>query len=71
MLFFVAFCMEAYKNEHKMSGKDVSLLFDRHKVKEYLFKHYDILHTQGMPWILEEIEEKIKDETISRKSSDS
>lgn len=66
MLFFVAFCMEAYKNKHKMKGKDVSELFDKFGIKEYLFSHYDILHTQGMPWILDEIEEKIADETISR-----
>ncbi|MCR4565159.1 MAG: DUF3791 domain-containing protein [Bacteroidales bacterium] len=59
ILFFVAFCVEAYKNKHGLSGEAVSVLFDRHAIKQYLSDHYDILHTQGMPWILEEIEEKI------------
>lgn len=45
ILYFVAFCLEGYKNKHG--------------IKQFLSDHYDVLHTQGMPWILEEIEEKI------------
>ncbi len=59
ILFFVAFCLEAYKNEHGLTGEAASALFDQHGIKQYLAEHYDALHTQGMPWILEEIEEKI------------
>ena len=59
VLFFVAFCLEGYKNKHNLTGKAASELFDRHRIKEYLATHYDILHTQGMPWILEEIEERM------------
>ncbi len=59
ILFFVAFCIEGYKNKHALSGEAVSRLFDEHGIKEYLAEHYDVLHTQGMPWILEEIEEMI------------
>lgn len=59
ILFFVAFCLEGYKNKHGLSGEAASTLFDQHGIKQYLAEHYDILHTQGMPWILEEIEERI------------
>lgn len=59
ILFFVAFCLECYKHQHGLTGEAVSALFDEHGIKDYLSTHYDILHTQGMPWILEEIEEKI------------
>ena len=59
ILFFVAFCLEGYKNKHAFSGEAASVLFDQHGIKQYLSDYYDILHTQGMPWILEEIEEKI------------
>ena len=60
ILFFVAFCMESYKNKHGLSGDAVSARFDQHGIKQYLYEHYDVLHTQGMPWILEEIEEIIE-----------
>ena len=59
ILFFVAFCLENYKNKHGMKGEEVSALFDRNGIKKYLSDNYDILHTQSMPWILEEIEEKL------------
>ena len=59
ILYFVAFCPEGYKNKHGLTGVAASELFDRHGIKQFLSDHYGILHTQGMPWILEEIEEKI------------
>lgn len=46
ILFFVAFCIEGYKNKHALSGEAVSRLFDEHGIKEYLAEHYDVLHTQ-------------------------
>lgn len=67
ILFFVAFCIEGYKNKHGLSGEDASALFDRYGIKEYLSKHYDILHTQGMPWILEEIEELTGNQCILKR----
>ena len=60
ILFFVAFCLEGYKNKYSLTGAEVSELFDRHRIKEYLADNYDLLHTQGMPWLLEEIEERMK-----------
>lgn len=59
ILYFVAFSLESYKNQHGLTGGAASSLFDQHGIKQYLSDHYDILHTQGMPWILEEIEERM------------
>ena len=59
ILFFVAFCVESYKNKHGMTGDVVSELFDRKGINRYLSNHYDVLHTQSIDWILEEIEEKL------------
>ena len=59
ILFFVAFCVESYKNKHGMAGETVSELFDRKGINRYLSDHYDVLHTQCIDWILEEIEEKL------------
>lgn len=59
LLYFVAFCLESYKNKHKLSGADVSALFSKYGIDDYLARNYDVLHTQGIEWILEEIEEMI------------
>ena len=59
ILYFIAFCLEAYKKRHGISGNEASILFDRFGIKNYLSDNYEVLHTQGLPWILEEIEEKM------------
>lgn len=42
-----------------MAGGDVMSLFDEYHVTEYLFENYDMLHTQGVSWLMEEIENYI------------
>jgi hypothetical protein len=59
ILYFISFCLEGYKTKHGLTGEEASELFDKYGIKQYLSKNFDILHTQGMPWILEEIEEMI------------
>ena len=59
ILYFIYFCLEGYKTKHGLTGEEASVLFDKYGIKQYLSKNFDILHTQGMPWILEEIEEMI------------
>lgn len=60
-LYFLSFCVEAYKMRHHMSGEDVMKLFDEKGVTQYLTRHYEVLHTQGERWIVEEIEEFLQD----------
>lgn len=59
ILYFISFCLEGYKTKHGLTGEEASVLFDKYGIKQYLSKNFDILHTQGMPRILEEIEEMI------------
>lgn len=59
ILYFVSFCIEQYKKHHGMAGGDVMSLFDEYHVTEYLFENYDMLHTQGASWLMEEIENYI------------
>lgn len=57
--YFIAFCVETYKNAHNMSGAEASTVFSDHGVMEYLSDNYEVLHTQSAAWILAEIEDFI------------
>ena len=56
---FIVFCLEAYKNEQKINGKDALYEFKKHKVFDFLENFYDILHTQSMNYIIDEIKQLI------------
>ncbi len=58
--YFIAFCIELYKNSHLMSGGEVSKHFSKYDVPKYLAENFDVLHTQSPAWILEEIDDYIK-----------
>lgn len=53
---FIIFCIEYYKDKEKLSGEEVYNLFDKYGVLDYLEKGYDILHTQGKDWLMEDID---------------
>lgn len=36
-------------------------LFDKHHVTEYLYDNYDVLHTQGIEWLVADIDDYIKE----------
>ena len=57
--YFLSFCIEQYKNKHRLSGSEAMDVLDRYGVLEYLADHYEMLHTQSRQWILEDIEEFI------------
>ncbi|HBJ2623665.1 DUF3791 domain-containing protein [Clostridium botulinum] len=56
LIDFISFCIENFKIKHSMSGKDVANLFKASGVLEFIINGYDMLHTQGKEYILEEIE---------------
>lgn len=60
ILFFLTFCIEQYKEHKGLSGSDTIKLFDQNGVTDYLTKHFDILHTQSAQWIVQEIDDYIK-----------
>ena len=57
---FKAFCLERYKYAHKLKGNEVIRLFNQYGVMDYIGSFYDVLHTFGERYIVEDIEEFIK-----------
>lgn len=45
---------------HGLSGDDALALFDRKGVTSYLTEHYDVLHTQGKDWLVDDIDQFIQ-----------
>ncbi len=67
--FFLSFCIEQYKQAHNLTGEQAMQVLDRYGVLDYLEEHYDVIHTQGARWILEDMDEFIenrKNESLSR-----
>ena len=58
--YFIAFCVEIYKNAHGLTGAEASRIFSEKGLLKYLSDNFEILHTQSPGWILEEIEEIAK-----------
>lgn len=58
--YFIAFCVEIYKNAHRLPGVEASKIFSDHGVMEYLSENFDVLHTQSPGWILAEIDDFIE-----------
>lgn len=56
---FVAFAIEQYKNYKGISGEEAAKILDENGVLNHLVDFYDVLHTQGSKWLLEEMEEMI------------
>lgn len=55
-LEFKAFCFEAYRARHKMTGRDAMREFKKYGVLKYLHDCYDVLHTLGRDYLVEDID---------------
>ena len=56
LIEFVSFCIENFKVKHGMKGKETAHLFKEYNLLQFLAENYEILHTQGKEYIIEEIE---------------
>lgn len=63
---FVSFCLEMYSRDRKISGADTMRCFERYGVTDYLFLHYEVLHTQGWGYIISVIDEFIANRKESK-----
>ena len=54
-LNFIVYCIEEYKSAKGLNGKSVMDLFTRHRVLDYISRHYEALHTTGRQYIVEDI----------------
>ena len=48
-------------NERRLSHEEAMSLFTEFDVLDYLAEHFEILHTQSRQWIIEDIDEYIKE----------
>lgn len=57
--YFLSLCIEQYKVKQGLSGEDTMNLFEKYNVLSYLSDNFEVLHTQGRQWLMEEIEDYI------------
>lgn len=59
VLTFMTYCVEEYKAHKGLTGSQVEKLFGRYEVFDYIEKYYDVLHTMGTEYIMNDIDEFI------------
>ncbi len=57
LAYFLSFCIEQYKAKKGMTGEEAFQLLNKYGVMEYLYEHFEVLHTQSHQWILADIDE--------------
>ena len=62
---FIVLCVEEYKNHKGMSGKEVMDLFNKYSVCEYIKAFYEVLHTTGTKYIVNDIDLYIKSRQLA------
>ena len=53
---FLIYCTELYKSAKKLTGKQVSELFSRYGVWDYIYSCFEALHTTGANYIVVDID---------------
>jgi len=53
---FLVYCLEIYRREKNLSGKQVFHLFKCYGVTEYIMSCYEALHTTGWQYTVEDID---------------
>ena len=57
---FLVFCMECYRAEKGLTGREVSELFAKYGVYDYVMRYFDSLHTTGVKYIFSDISDYIR-----------
>jgi hypothetical protein len=57
---FLIYCIEQYKSAKDLTGKQVSELFTRYNVWDYIYSCFEALHTTGEKYIVEDIDQYIE-----------
>lgn len=56
---FMIHCTECYRLNKHLTGAEVSELFSRYGVFEFIMRYFESLHVNGEQYIVEEIDEFI------------
>lgn len=57
---FIVFCIELFKDTHRLTGEETFDIFKQYGVLDYLSNGYEILHTEGDRWIINDIDQFLK-----------
>jgi len=57
---FYTYCLEKYALAKGITGLQALALFKRYEADDYLIDHYDLLHTQGTGYVIDEIDRYIQ-----------
>ncbi|MDR2854482.1 MAG: DUF3791 domain-containing protein [Prevotellaceae bacterium] len=60
---FLIFCIENFAEIQGKTSEETVALFDKYTVFQFLTKNFDVLHTQGQAYIIDEIKLFIKNRT--------
>lgn len=64
LTLFLIFCLESYKECTRKNANEVLVLFSTYNVFHFLQENFEMLHTQGKEYIVNEIEEFLKVRTV-------
>lgn len=53
---FFVYTLEKYAISKRISGLQTLALFKEYGADEFLLKHYDLLHTQGTEYVIDEVQ---------------
>lgn len=56
---FFTYTLEMYARSKGLSGLQALALFKEFEVDKFLFNHYDLLHTQGTGYVMDEVQRHI------------
>lgn len=59
ILAYKIFCLENYKNAHNLSGSEALNIFNNYKVFDYIASCYEVLHSTGSRYVVEDIDQFI------------
>ena len=60
--YFLTFCIEQFKQSRGITGAEASEIIFSSGIAEYLTDNFEVLHTQSRQWLMEEIEERLKEQ---------
>lgn len=63
---FIILCIEEYKNQKHLSGKEVISLFSKYGVYDYVRSFYEVLHTTGTKYIVNDIDLYINSRIVQK-----
>ena len=60
--YFLTFCIEQFQQSRGITGAEASEIIFSSGIAEYLTDNFEVLHTQSRQWLMEEIEERLKEQ---------